>query len=94
MTTIITPPARLICKSRISGTSFQLPDDLPEPLELLGGELLPPQQSRKQLVGRAVIDLVDELVGLRLLHGRLRNQGMAEKPRLAPLNRTLFSCSA
>ena len=35
MTTIITPPARLICKSRIPGTSFQLPDDLPELLDLL-----------------------------------------------------------
>ena len=42
--------------------SFQLADDLPQPLELLGGELFPPQQGREQLVGRAVIDLVAEVV--------------------------------
>lgn len=94
MTTIITPPARLICKSRIPGTSFQLSDDLPELLDLLVRELLPPQQRRKQLVGGPVIDLVDQFVRLGLLHGRLRDQGMAEKPRARSARSRPFSCSA
>lgn len=95
MTTIITPPARLICKSRIPGTSFQLSDDLPELLDLLVRELLPPQQRPQTGCRRTpFIDLVDQFVRLGLLHGRLRDQGMAEKPRLAPLDRALFPCSA
>ena len=69
MTRIMTPPARLICRSFMPAASFQLADDLPQPLELLGGELFPPQQGREQLVGRAVIDLVDQFICFRLLDG-------------------------
>ena len=69
MARIITPPVTLICRRLMPDTSFQLSDDLPEPVDLLGGELFSAQQRGKQLVGGAVVDLVDELVRLRLLHG-------------------------
>ena len=65
---IMTPPVTLICRRLIPGTSFQFPDDLPKPLDLLGGEFFSAQQRGEQLVGRTVIDLVDEFIRLRLLH--------------------------
>ena len=74
MTAIITAPCRLICKKLIPSPSFQLADDLLELRDLLGGELFAPQQRGEELVGRAVVDLVDELVGLRLLHGGLGDE--------------------
>ena len=70
----------------MSVPSLQVSNDLPQFLNLLGRELLAAQQGREELVGGAVVDLVDELVRLRFLHGGLGDQRMAEKARLAALN--------
>lgn len=70
---IITAPATLIFNKLIPVTSFQLPDDLLELFDLLGGEFLPSQQRCKQLIRRTVIDFVDQLVCFRLLYGGFRD---------------------
>ena len=73
MTKIMTPPARLICSKLISRPSFQLSDDLLEPFYLFGRELFSAEKRRKQLVGRAIIDLVEQFICFRLLNRRLGN---------------------
>ena len=54
ITRIIAAPARLISTKLIRGPLFQLTDDLAKLFYLRGGELLPAQQGREQLVGAAI----------------------------------------
>ena len=69
MTRIIAAPLTLICSKLIPATSFQIPDNLFQLLNLFSRKLLPAQKRRKQFVSRTVIDLVNQLVCFRLLNG-------------------------
>src|SRR5699024_1500455 len=85
MARIMIAPAALICNKLISNTSLQFPDDPLQRLDLLLGQVLPAQQRREQLVGGAVVNSVDQLVGLRLLDGLLADQRVAEKAGVGAL---------
>ena len=83
---IITAPAMLICSMLIAVPSFQVVDNVFQLFDLRGGKLFPAQQRGEQLIGAAVVHLVDELVRLRFLHGGFGDERMAEKAGLAALD--------
>ena len=74
---ISTPPAKLISDKLIPSTSFQLVHNVPQPLDLLRRQLLPPQQGGEELVRGSVEQLAHQRVRLGGLHRLLGNQRVA-----------------